>query len=86
MYGGEYISKHIFIFEDVDEVSDNYHKEGGVIFVASNREEVEDMAKLNGNILLTSEDWKEVKIFTICNCNDSEKKSEVFVFPDAGCC
>ena len=72
----------MFIFEYLNEVSDNYHCEGGLAVVAKDKEQVYQLIKEHGDIEITEDEWKEAYIYELIG--DIEPK--VFVFPDAGCC
>jgi len=69
----------VFIWEDLDEVSDNYHTGGGLVIIA---ESLDDAVAIVA-------DKKHIKIdkppTRIIGCADTEEK-KVYVFPDAGCC
>ena len=70
----------IFIWDRVNQCSDNYHPEGGVAVIAESLQRAVEIAnQLNGCNIQKNEmpdDVYEIK-------SDEEK---VFIFPDAGCC
>lgn len=72
----------IFIFSDVEQLTDRYHSGGGLVVVAENEENVKELIKDHPYIELTEVDWKYVDIYDVT----TEVDSEVYVFPDAGCC
>lgn len=72
----------MFVFEYIDQVSPNYHPEGGLMIVAKDKEQLEELIKAEGDIEITNEEWEKVIIYKLAN----EEEPRVFVFPDAGCC
>ncbi|MEI2356083.1 hypothetical protein [Mesobacillus zeae] len=73
----------IYVFEDVEQVSDNYHSGGGLAIVAKDREQVAELVDKEDYIRLSQADWNDVKVYALSS-EDTEPR--VFVFPDAGCC
>lgn len=72
----------MFIFEYLNQVSPNYHPEGGLVVIAKDKEQVIELIKKYGNIEITKEEWEEVIIYELKH----NEEPRVFVFPDAGCC
>jgi hypothetical protein len=72
----------MFIFEGVSELTYNYHSEGGLVVVAENEEQVNEIVKEDEYIKLTPEDWKNVITYEIAG----NVEPKYYVFPDAGCC
>lgn len=72
----------MFVFEYINQVSSNYHQEGGLMVIAKDREQVEELIKTEGSISITDSEWEEVIIYELKN----DEQPKVFVFPDAGCC
>ncbi len=84
----------IFIFEDVDKVSSNYHTRGGLVVIAEDRNSVESLIQAenkkpkwgvgdpNNAIQLTESDWADVTELELAE----SPQPRVIVFPDAGCC
>jgi hypothetical protein len=72
----------MFVFEDLDKVSGNYHENGGLMVIARNREHVENLIEGDECIEITEEEWGKVRVFEL----SGEANPEIFVFPDAGCC
>lgn len=74
----------MYVFERLDKVSRNYHSEGGLVVVAKDRTQAEELIEAEGDIVITEDDWKDVVEYEL----KSRPKVEpiVFVFPDAGCC
>lgn len=72
----------MFIFKYIDQVSGNYHTEGGLMVVAEDKEAVQKLIENEEYIEITEEEWEQVVIYDLKN----EEESKIFVFPDAGCC
>lgn len=72
----------MFVFTRIDQVSDNYHAEGGLMIVANNQEHAKEMIKEEKDIEITNEEWEDVKVYDLAG----DYKPRIFVFPDAGCC
>lgn len=84
----------IFIFEDVKELTSNYHEDGALIIIAENLDRALQMARTHTDdyswrpeadrhhIKLTAEEIEKVKVYELAN--DAEEK--LFIFPNAGCC
>lgn len=72
----------IFIFENVMELTERYHSGGGLVVIAKDKFEVNELIKDDPYIKLTKEDWSTVKIYSL----EEPVEPEVFIFPDAGCC
>ena len=84
----------IFIFENVSEVTDRYHEDGGLAVIAKDKDHVVELLEINRDEVfcpygytklratLTDEDWKNVVVYELKN----EEEPKIFVFPDAGCC
>ena len=73
---------NIFIFEDLQQVSNNYHKNGGLVIVAWNIENAKKLVEPDEYIKITDEEWNNVITYELKH--DEEEK--YYVFPDAGCC
>lgn len=86
---------NLYLFENVYNVSPNYHSDGGVVIVAENKEHVEELvAEYNAEyiatfdrgdvLILTEEDWKEVVIYPLQNIitvlNDTVNKIEPKIY------
>lgn len=84
----------VYIFKDVDQLTNNYHSEGGLVIVAkddvdaqnlideTNAYRGDDWVLESADIQLTDEEWNDVIIIQA----DENAEREIFVFPDAGCC
>lgn len=82
--------KKLYIWLRVDECSDNYHSEGGVIAIANSEKEAREKA----NRYIVEHSWDKNRIKGI---REDEKPDyaldvitdpvfEAITFPDAGCC
>jgi hypothetical protein len=60
----------------------NYHSGGGLVVVAKDREDAERIISKDKYIKLTEQDWEDVLVYKLAD----NYTSEMFVFPDAGCC
>lgn len=72
----------IFVFEYVAQCSYNYHSDGGVVIVAEDREDAMRMVAEDEYLVLEDSDWEAVDEY---DCPE-DRKSIVYVFPNAGCC
>lgn len=83
----------IFIFKDVEKLTDSYHTNGALVVVAENitkaieiaHNHEEDSAWKTGskNIKLTTEEIEKVVSYDLLGENIEPK---LFLFPDSGCC
>lgn len=74
----------IFIFQDVDKVSGNYHPEGGMVVIAESEEKAKKLiAEEDEWIELEDSDWENAEVYSLL---DELVPPKVIVFPDAGCC
>lgn len=72
----------IFIFQRINQVSYNYHPEGGLAIVAKDKDHALQLIEQDEFIKISKNEWDEVVIY---NLND-DVEPRVFTFPDAGCC
>lgn len=73
----------IFIFEYLDQVSDNWHGGGGLTVIAKDKAQVTEMVNADKDIVIGEEEWEDVKVYDLA---DEHAEPKIFVFPDAGCC
>lgn len=66
----------IYIIPFVTKLTDSYHSSGGLVVIAENLKEAKKLAPQP-----TQEEWDSAQIADV-----SFKRSEIFIFPDAGCC
>lgn len=80
----------IFILENVEELTSNYHTNGAMAIIAQDIERAKILSRTNGYksyfdgtcVTEVSEDeWSKALVY---ECDATEEK--VFIFPDAGCC
>lgn len=74
----------IFIFPYIDQLTCNYHPEGGMVIVAKDEEHAKELISSDENIRLTEEEWSEVVVYDLAE--GQKTTTEMFIFPDAGCC
>ena len=85
----------VYIFKEVEQLTDNYHEGGGLVVVAKDKEHVKELIKWaneydkwdethlkDAEIALTEKEWEGVIVYP----TNDDAKANVFVFPDAGCC
>ncbi|NLV87592.1 MAG: hypothetical protein GX025_10330 [Clostridiales bacterium] len=78
----------IFIFEDLEHVSDRYHERGGLVVIAENKEEV--MKLIEGSPIIIPEHkkdyydgcWDNVVVQDL----NGNPEPTYYVFENAGCC
>ena len=74
---------NMYIFENADKVSDNYHEGGGLAIVAADIEHVKQLVEAtNGTVRLSDDDIKQVTVYPL----KGKHEAKIFAFPDAGCC
>lgn len=73
----------IFIFERVEELTGNYHPEGGLAVIAKNLEDCIKFANSEKQINLSEQEISDVKVFSL---SDKNIENQIFIFPDSGCC
>ena len=72
---------HVYMWERISNCTENYHPEGGLLVVAESLDSAIDKARECG-IGLTSDELEPDRIWP----TDPSQESEVWIFPDAGCC
>ncbi len=73
----------LFLFENLEHVSDNYHDAGGAVVIAPDKKQAEKLIYHTDNLQVTPEEWDHVAEFEL---SGNTYIPEVIVFPDAGCC
>ena len=71
----------IWLFEYAH-VTDSYHSGGALMVIAETRGQVEHLLTAYPGVKLDEEDWENVRTFP----THSYIPTEVFIFPDSGCC
>lgn len=74
----------LFLFERVEQVSENYHPGGGLVIVANSEEHARSLIADSASIKPTDEEWAKVRIYFLDDTFGNAP--HVYVFPDAGCC
>jgi L-lactate utilization protein LutB len=70
----------VFIWKWVEECSENYHSDGGVVVFAKDERRAREIANnIKGCNIKDGEKVDVVKSIEEC-------EEQVFIFPDAGCC
>lgn len=72
----------IFIFEDIDKVSNRYHEEGGLVIVANNKSHAKEMIVKEKYVCVNEDEWDKVREYEL----KGTYEPELITFPDAGCC
>lgn len=72
----------LFLFNDVEQVSGRYHSGGGLVIIAKDRQQAEEVIAKTDTIEITDEEWNEVVVYGLAG----EPSPTYYVFPDAGCC
>ena len=77
----------IYIWERLDSVSENYHKEGGLVVVARDIDHVKELvmeynSKFPDPVIDFGQNIKHCTVYQL----SEEVRPWIFVFPDAGCC
>lgn len=75
----------VFIWQRIQELTDNYHSDGGLVVVAANLQRAVELAEAEGVKFSKEEDYDELTPTNVYNTDDSTEE-KVFIFPDAGCC
>lgn len=75
--------RFMFVWENVCELTNNYHDGGGVVIVANDLESARQLLK--ESIPLNSK-CNALKVDPDYVTSVTAEKDEIFIFPDAGCC
>ena len=77
---------NVFIFPRIQQLTSNYHPEGGLVVVARHVPHVEALIAAQnidgGRIEITAKEWDGVLMYRMA----AEAEPRVILFPDAGCC
>lgn len=71
---------NVYVWEEIQEATDNYHSEGGVVVFADTLVEARSLAEAMG-VRFHPDEFQPDEVRS---CGGEEKK--VFLFPNAGCC
>lgn len=70
----------VFIWDRVNQCTDNFHSDGGVVVFADSEERARELANaINGCCIKSDEFPDDVR-------DVADGPERVFIFPDAGCC
>jgi protein-L-isoaspartate O-methyltransferase len=72
----------IYVFQNVEKLTDNWHSGGGLVIVANGPEHARELIAGDKSIQLTTQDWFDCKVYPL----NGHHNPAVFVFQDAGCC
>lgn len=76
------MSKMMYVWETVGDLTNSYHDGGGVVVIADNMEAARELLKTHGA-------RKGCEAFTASpdfSAPVETNEDKVFIFPDAGCC
>ena len=70
----------VFIWDDIKQLTGNYHSGGGAVAIADNLERAIELIKAES----PAAQMDEQPVALVCPTDYAEER--VFIFPDAGCC
>lgn len=73
----------IYILEDVDQVSDRYHSDGGVVIIAHDLDHAKELVDKTDHLDIKDAEWEKAIAYELSGENI---QPEIFIFPNAGCC
>lgn len=74
----------IFILTNVEQLTNSYHPEGGLVIIAETIEAAKELIKNEGEMKITDDEWNMVISY---NLNDYNSNIGCYyIFPNAGCC
>jgi len=73
----------VFVFQGVEKLTDSYHSNGGLVVIANDETEVNQLIASDEHIRLDDSNWKHVTTYELAG---NEIQPTYYVFPDAGCC
>ncbi len=71
-----------YIFENVEQLTSNYHSGGGLIIFARDIDHATELTRSDSSISISDVEWSEAKVFKMAD----DVQPQIFKFPDAGCC
>jgi hypothetical protein len=71
----------VFIWYDIDELTDNYHSDGGLVVIADNLEDARILA-MERNVKFKDIELQPDLVYEL----KDYPKDNVIIFPNAGCC
>jgi hypothetical protein len=75
--------KKMFVWENANGVSSNYHDDGGVMIIADNLDVARQLFEKTGGTSKKSEVLKCEPDYMTSVVSEEDK---IFIFPNAGCC
>jgi hypothetical protein len=72
----------IFVFERIEQVSGNYHSEGGLVIIARDIDHAKEVISVDPEVRPTDLEWESVESFELIG----NPEPKFWVMPDAGCC
>lgn len=75
--------RFMYVWENVNELTDNYHDGGGLVIISNDLESAREL--LTKSIPLKSK-CQALKVDPSYVTSVTAEKDEIFIFPDAGCC
>ena len=74
--------KKMFVWENVSDLTGNYHDGGGVVVIADNMDVARELLVKNG----ARKGCEVFKLDPDYSASVEADEDKVFIFPDAGCC
>lgn len=72
----------VFIFKEIEQVSDRYHSGGGLVIIAKNIEHAKQLISDDEDIKPTDDEWLKVESYDLAD----NVEPKYWTMPDAGCC
>jgi hypothetical protein len=72
----------IFIFNRIEQVSRNWHPEGGLVIISQDIDSAKTLIASNEDIQISDEEWLKVESFDLAG----NPEPKFWVMEDAGCC
>ena len=72
----------VFIWETIQELTDSYHSDGGLVVIAESVDVALAEAMKLGVVFSKEEEQIPDKVYELAG----DAKPDVFIFPNAGCC
>jgi len=73
---------NIYVFEDIEQVSSNWHTNGGLVIIADSIDHAKEVIVENIWIKPTAEEWDSVSSFAL----SKREEPRYWIMPNAGCC
>lgn len=72
----------VFVWSRIEQATDNYHSEGGVVVFAESEQQARELANAVEGCFIEADELPDEVRELFCDSTDPR----VFIFPDAGCC